>query len=378
MGRRGALGRGGGSSFLLFFLAFLRLCPLCSRARPRRALGRGRAEFPLLLRCRELFQLPQQFLGGGIAVLRIEGAGLQHDFFQFLAAMPGRRQHLAVKAPLPRALLVIRAGQGRRSRHKGRAPVVQQPVQHQPQGIEIRSGAIVLAVIHLRRHVAEGSRPGGGAAGALHGPGHAKVSQLEAALPIHKDVLGLHVPVQHLFPVAGRQGPGHIPAQAQSDSLTLRLAQQLDQGCQQLHFQIDVPAEAVCAGRGADIVAVDDIPAALQPHHGAVFLQDLFLQLVKMLPQASVVIACQAQFPDLLLVLGDGHALYGRALLLAAKAPSDLIDRAVAAPADEAHRLPAWPKLLQQIVRHGFSSCQIFRAGIGSGFSLSSTSPFPR
>ena len=115
------------------------------------------------------------FSGGMEALLRGVGAGFQHDRFQLCAAVGRRRQGLAGETAL--ACFLILSGQdlGGRQGHEGHSAVVEQPIQHQAQGIEVRAASVGAVIVYFGRHILIGA-DFGAAHGLFHGLGNAKIA----------------------------------------------------------------------------------------------------------------------------------------------------------------------------------------------------------
>ncbi len=303
----------------------------------------------------QVLQGVQHLLGGFVAVLGIVGAGLEHDGLEGLAAVGRGRQRLAVHAAdagvlvHPGRQLLGRQGQ------EGHAPLVQQPVQHQAQGVLVRRGAVGLALIDLRRHIFIGADLG--AAGRLlHRFGDAEIAQLEVAVVGHEDVLGLDVPVDDVVLFAGHQRLAHVDGEFHHRLLRWVHRQGLGHRRQQLHLDVDVPAEAVLMLDILHVVAVHHVGVALQLAHQGILGHDALQMGAKGAGDALVVVAVVAHLVDVAAVLRNGDDLQRGLLRLAEDVALDLIHPAEAAPADETHRLPAWPGRLLIEFAHMFIS----------------------
>ena len=340
-GRLRSLSRSGfrrGRLIFLLGLAVFRLPALRLFAFP------GGLLLLFFLRRAQALQLPQHLPGALVALLRVIGAGLQHDPLQLRAAVAGRRQQLAPQAPPAGLLLQLRRQLFRRQGQKGHAPLIEQPVQHQAQGIQVHAAAVGLLVIDLRRHVFEGAGPGA-AGGFLHGPGHAEVPKLVVPQWGDEDVLGLDVPVDDVKLGAEAQRPAQVPPDG-DDLLLLRLLGQcLRQGPEQLHFDVDVPADAVGMLHRTQVLAVDHVGAAAELAHQGILPHDVLQIAPEGLGNAPLLVALAAHLLDLAVVLGKGNKLQGGPFRLAEHFAPDLIHCAEAAPPQESNRLPAGPKL---------------------------------
>ena len=270
--------------------------------------------------------------------------------------MGGRGDGFTAETTAERLFLVHQGGHPGRQRQEGRAPFIQQPVEHQAQGIEIRGSSVGQIVENLRRHEVFGADDQAAADFFLPFC-HAEVSQLVGPFPADKDVLGLYVPVEDLLPVAAGQSRGDIPAQPQ-DLPLLHAVADLHQRLQQLHFDQHVPARLILVTKTADIVAGNHVGAASQPGHDGIFPHHLFHPVGKKAGDLVLAIALGAELIDLASVPGNGDKFERGSLRRAKDFASDLVDRADGAPSQKADRLPARPYRPEMIIIH---SCLPFR-----------------
>ena len=217
--------------------------------------------------------------------------------------MGGRRQRLAVEAARARLLQLRGGGHGGRQRHEGAAALVQQPVQHHAQGVDVRLVAVGLVVVDLRRHVFVGADLGA-AAGLLHRLGDAEVPQLVVPVLGDEDVLGLDVPVDDVAVLADHQGLAHILGQRMACASGAGPLRHLGQRRQQLHLDEDVPADARLLGVVDDIVTVDDVAVALHLGHELVLAHDVAQDVVEVAGDALLVIAVGDQLLHVARVMG--------------------------------------------------------------------------
>ena len=266
--------------------------------------------------------------------------------------MRGRGDRLARKASCAGSVLVARARRFRRQRQKRRAPVVEQPVQHQTQRIDVGLHAVGLVVVDLRRHVLVGARLRA-ADRALGGLGDAEIAQLIRPVRRDEDVLRLDVPVQDVPFFAESQRAAEI--RADPDDLLVRdlFSQRPGQRREQLHLDEDVPAHAVVVLDVAHVVAVDDVGAALHVGHQGILAHDVLQIAVEARGDAFLVVAVAEQILYVALVLGDRDELQRGLFLVAEDVPLDLVHGAEAAAPDHAHGLPSRPDGF--VVHHVFS-----------------------
>ena len=283
------------------------------------------------------------FSGGVEALLRGVGAGFQHDRFQLRTAVGRRRQGLAGETAL--ACFLILSGQdlGGRQGHKGHPAVIEQPIQHQAQRIEVRAASVGAVVIHLGRHVFI-SADLGAAHGPFHGFGNTEITQLIIAVGGDENVLGLDVPVDDIVFFAEHQRAANVPADLQDGFLGHRAGQRLRQGREQLHADENVPADAVAVLDIADVLAVYGVGAAVQLAHEGILGDDVLQMGAEGGGDALIVIPLAVHFRDIRLVLGDGDDLHRRGLRGPVhQLPPELINGSKAPPSNQPHRLPPRP-----------------------------------
>ena len=114
---------------------------------------------------------------------------------------------------------------------------------------------------NFRGHIAGGARNGAGT--VFHGHlGHAKVAQLINTCIGNQNVFRLDIPMDDMLLFAGNQGIAQACAQLQDGFLRVFRGQNLFQRCQQLHADIQVPADAIVMLNIAQVQTVDDVGAA--------------------------------------------------------------------------------------------------------------------
>ena len=298
--------------------------------------GRGGGAHAALQRC-------LHFLGTPVALRRGESAGLQHNFPQRLAPIDGRRQGLAGKTAILRLLTLRPGGNAGRQRQERQGAPVHHPIENHAQRIDICLRAVVLAVGHLRGHVAYGAGHGAGA-GALGYLGDAEVTQLEFSPVGHQNVFRLDVPVDDAVLLAGQQSIAHVQPQAEHGGLLVLRTQRLPQRIQQLHTDVNIPADAVVVLDEPHVIAADHILAAAQLLGQAVFVHQLAHLVFIMGRDALRAEGLGDQLLDLPIVPGHRQLLQ-RALLHspAGQGTVNLIHPAEAPFADLANDLPVQP-----------------------------------
>ena len=140
---------------------------------------------------------------------------------------------------------------------------VHHPVQNHAQRVDVRLRAVVPAVGDLGSHVARGAdqSSGGGLLGHL---GNAEIAQLEFAPVGDQNILRLDVPVDNMVLLTGEQRAAEAQPQLQDGRLMVVNAQNLLQGLQKLHADVNIPADAVRVLHALHLVAGDHVPAAVQ------------------------------------------------------------------------------------------------------------------
>ena len=145
---------------------------------------------------------------------------------------------------------------------------------------------------------------------------------------------------------AKRQRVRQIAAEPDRLPLRLVLRQGLEQRGQQLHADIDCPAEFVLVRDILDIVAVDNVRMPLHLRHQRIFAHDVGQILAVDRPDALPVVAAAVQFLNVPFALRDLDDLQRRLFDLSEEVAVDLVHSAEAAPSQDADRVPAG------IVRH--------------------------
>ena len=130
--------------------------------------------------------------------LDIIGTGLKNDCLQFFTTVGRRGNLLTSQTACARFFIHTCLQFCRRQRQKRHTPLVQQPVQHQAQGVNISRTAIGLVIIHFRRHVLICTDLST-THGLFHGFGNAKIAQLIISIIRNKNVLRFDIPVDNLM-----------------------------------------------------------------------------------------------------------------------------------------------------------------------------------
>ena len=140
---------------------------------------------------------------------------------------------------------------------------VHHPVQDHAQRVNVRLRAVVPAVGDLGSHVAHSAchSSGGGLLGYL---GNTEIAQLEFAPVGDQNVLRLDVPVDDMMLLTGEQRIAEAKTQLQDGHFLIIGAQDMLQGLQQLHADINIPANAVRVLHALHIVTGDHVPASVQ------------------------------------------------------------------------------------------------------------------
>ena len=134
------------------------------------------------------------------------------------------------------------------------------------------------AVGNLGSHVAHsaGHSSGSGLLGYL---GNAEIAQLEFAPVGDQNVLRLDVPVDDMMLLTGEQCIAEAQPQLQNGHFLIIGAQDMLQGLQQLHADINIPADAVRVLHALHIVTGNHVPASVQLLRQGIFV-DQFPHLV--------------------------------------------------------------------------------------------------
>ena len=148
----------------------------------------------------------------GIAVPGVVRAGFQHDFSEPPSGVAGRRQGRAGKTLLYGVVPVLGLDRRGRGGEKWEPVAVQQPVKHQPKGINVHRGVVRLPFIDLRGHIGFGPCFGH-AAGFVRCPGDAEIPQLKVPHFGDENILRLDVPVDDVELLAQFQGIAKVDAQ---------------------------------------------------------------------------------------------------------------------------------------------------------------------
>ena len=178
-----------------------------------------------------LFQNPLQIqphlLRRCITVFRRIGTGFQNDLPQSIPGITGHGNVLPADSS-GNGILPVAVGNGFGIIREKRGPVlIQQPVKHNPQRVNIYAGTILLPFVNFRRHIHISSLPRQAAGGLFHRPGNAKVTQFIIAALRNKNIFRFDVTMDNI----------HLPAIFQ------RLAY--------IHSQMDniAPAHGAFSGR---------------------------------------------------------------------------------------------------------------------------------
>ena len=207
-------------------------------------------------------QLPAQLPDGLVALLRGEGAGLHDDPLQLPAAVYRRGKALPRETAVGRLLALEGGGNGGGIGEEGQGSQVHHPIENHTQGIDVRLRAVMPAICHLRGHITHGARhrSRGGLFGHL---GNAKIPQFELAFLGYQDVLRLDITVDDLMLLAGQQGVAHLQPQPKHNTFPIFRTQHLLQRAQQLHTDVNIPADAVVVLHTFHVVTGNYIFAAV-------------------------------------------------------------------------------------------------------------------
>ena len=178
---------------------------------------------------------------------------------------------------------------------KGQCPLVHHPVENHAQRVNVHRWAIGLMFGDLRSHIA--GRTGNRAGAIFHGYlRDTKVPQLENPVLGNQNVFRLDVPVDDVFFFAGGQGGTQVFSYGYNSLFAVFRGQYLFQRSQQLHADIQIPADAVLVLNIAQIQTVDDIGAAAEPLHHTVLAHQIFQLVGKVRGDACLVKLIGTQF----------------------------------------------------------------------------------
>ena len=126
---------------------------------------------------------------------------------------------------------------------------------------------------------------------------------------------------------------------------------------QQLHADVNVPADAILVLDVSDVMAADHIGAAVQRLHQAVLAHQLFHAVFVVGGDAVRAEGLGVQSVDILIVRGNGEPFQGAFFNFpAGQGALNLINPAEAPFADRPHHLPAWPGDVCKFTCHENSS----------------------
>ena len=273
-------------------------------------------------------------------------AGAQHQVRQIAGGVHRGRQRITAQAAVQRVGAGLLVQHQLLAGHKGQAVVVQQAVQHDAQRVDVHPAVVVGAAGHFRCHVVIGALDGLAAPGAGQLARDAEIAQLEEAELVDEDVLGLDVAVDDLLFLADLQRRADVDAQ--TDDLGLREgagALPVVEGGEQLHADVDIPADLAGALHHLVVLDADDVLDALQGLHELDLVDEVIHDALQVGAGAVLGHAVRAQGFHLRSVLRDGDHLDGGAAGQVVVTAHGLVDRAVGTAADPLHDLPFGPDL---------------------------------
>ena len=286
------------------------------------------------------FQIGAHLTGGPVTLVGVKCAGSQHHIGQLRIRISGNRQGLTADPAGQGCFPVCMGNVGRIRGQEGCPVVVQQPVKHHAQGVNIHAGAVGFFPVNLRSHVGVSALLGQTAGGLFHSTGNTEVTQLEIAGFGHEDILGLDIPVDDVVTLAQFQSLTDVDTQA--DHILSGHGMGLDiahHGRQQLHTDENIPAEAVVMGDYVMVLVTDDVGGTLELGHQLKLPDDLFHHAAEVPGHAGIVHTLGLGIHDLAAALGNGDDLDGR-LVRAEVISGGFINLTKAALTDEPAKLP--------------------------------------
>ncbi len=195
-----------------------------------------------------------------------------------------------------------------RHRKKRAAPLIQKPIEHHAERVDIHPVIIALTLVHLGCHVGICSDLIGRRANG-RGLGDAEVAKLEHSVTADKYVLRLDVAVDYIVLSAQFERRAHVTAELYDifDRHAV-FADIVRQRLQKLHSDINIPAHVVFMGDYHLILTIDDIGMAAQSAEQTVFVAD-FLHLFAKLRAHGKLAHCAEHLVILLLRAGNAYHL---------------------------------------------------------------------
>ena len=286
------------------------------------------------------FQVGTHLAGGPVTLVGIESTGSQHHLGQLRICVSGSRQGLTADPARQGSFPICMGNVGGIGRQERCPVVVQQPVQHHAQGVNIHAGAVGFFPVDLGSHVGVSALLGQTAGGLFHSTGNTEVTQLEIAGFGHEDILGLDIPVDDVVTLAQFQSLTDVDTQA--DHILSGHGMGLDiahHGSQQLHTDENIPAEAVVMGDYVMVLVTDDVGGTLELGHQLKLPDDLFYHTAEVPGHAGIVHTLSLGIHDLAAALGNGDNLDG-CLVRAEVISGGFINLTKAALTDEPAKLP--------------------------------------
>ena len=274
----------------------------------------------------------------------IIGAGAEHQICQIAGRIGRRRQRLTLQTAVQRIGTRLCIGRLLFCFKEWQAVIVQQPVKHDAQRVNIHPAVIVGTAGHFRCHIIVGAFDGLAALGRRQLACNTKVAQLEKAEIIDEDVLGFDVPVDDGLLFTDLQCRAKVDTQP--DDLILRQhprALPLVERFEQLHPNINIPADLPLALHNFIVFDADDVLDALQRLHQL----DLVNKVVHDALQIGAGTVCRHSVKlkrlDLVRVFRDRDHLDRRTAGQIVVCPHYLIDRSVSTAADPPLYFPFGP-----------------------------------
>ena len=267
--------------------------------------------------------------------LRVRRAGLAEDQAYRLCGAVRQRERLSPQSPLHGGRDVLRRHRLRPCRLERKAVVVQVPVQHDSQRINIHRVIIRPASPHLRRRVT--GRPLHGMHGILQVgelPGQSEVPEYIFPVLVHEHVGGLDVPVDDVPALAESQRIAEIRPQlqhflcAQGDPLLHPAPEPRLQALQQLHADVDRVADLLLLHMV--VLDGDDVRGGPERYHRTDLRGDPPDDPPVICLHGRLIHPAVQKRAGFLLVRGDTDDLQGRDRLESHIFPSDFVDLAEA------------------------------------------------
>ena len=293
-----------------------------------------------------LLQIPRTY----VPVTGLIRRCFQHNLLQFLRTVLGSRKRLATVTPFTGFCLLHGGRCLRRQGQEGFRSLIEHPIQHQAQRINIRRSAVFPMVIYLRC-LETGSADRGTRRCKLRNLGNTKVTQFDGAILCHQNIIRFNIPMDNIVVFTGDQCITNLHTHIDHLLLGDVFAQIPVQRCQQFHSNADLPTKSIGIRIDLNIVALDNVGISPQPLHHLIFLDNLITLLFIALCNTGNAVVVALQHFNFRYIRRNANQLQCRFLLMGTKRSMYLIDLSISPSADPAHLFPAIPRI---VCRHLF------------------------